>query len=100
MIRTDSNGLPIWACVGQKRLAHIERVSSLLRAWGAAMRLPADEANAWLDAGAWHDALRDAPEDELRKITGDETSPGGLLHGPAAGRAASSSCACSYRFAP
>jgi len=84
MIRTDANGLPVWACVGQKRLAHIERVSSLLRAWGAAMRLPADEARAWLDAGAWHDALRDSPEDELREITGDTTSPGGLLHGPAA----------------
>ncbi|HLE55858.1 MAG TPA: hypothetical protein VJB15_02120, partial [Rhodothermia bacterium] len=84
MIRTDANGLPIWACVGQKRMGHIERVCSLLRAWGAAMRLPAEEARAWLDAGAWHDALRDSPEDELREITGDTTSPGGLLHGPAA----------------
>ena len=52
MIRTDSNGLPEWACISKKRLAHIERVTSLLRAWGAAMRLDAKEANAWIDAGA------------------------------------------------
>ena len=30
------------------------------------MRLTADEANAWIDAGTWHDALRDAPIAELR----------------------------------
>ncbi|MDO8500350.1 MAG: hypothetical protein Q7S20_00730 [Gemmatimonadaceae bacterium] len=84
MIRTDSNGLPLWACVGNKRLAHIERATSLLRAWGAAMRLSADEANAWIDAGSWHDSLRDAPEDRLRQITGDYETPAALLHGPAA----------------
>jgi len=84
MIKTDSNGLPVWACVGGKRLAHIERVTSLLRAWSAAMRLDRDEANGWIDAGAWHDALRDAPEKRLREITGDDTTPEGLLHGPAA----------------
>jgi 2-amino-4-hydroxy-6-hydroxymethyldihydropteridine diphosphokinase len=84
MIKIDKNGLPEWACVKKKRLEHIERVTSLLRAWSAAMRLDADEANAWIDAGAWHDALRDAPEDELRKITGDNETPEALLHGPAA----------------
>lgn len=80
----EKTGLPVWANVGEKRLAHIERVTSLLRAWGAAMRLPADEANAWIDAGMWHDSLRDAPEEELRRITGDNASIEGLLHGPAA----------------
>ena len=84
MIKTDSDGLPLWANVGKKRLAHIERVTSLLRAWGAAMRLDPAEAQAWIDAGAWHDSLRDAEEDELREITGDTTTPEGLLHGPAA----------------
>jgi len=79
-----ANGLPKWADVGEKRLAHIQRVTSLLRAWGAAMRLSPEEANAWIDAGTWHDALRDAPEKELRAITGDRGSPEGLLHGPAA----------------
>jgi len=84
MIRTDSKGLPLWACVGSRRLAHIERVTSLLRAWSAAMRLDADEANAWIDAGAWHDSLRDAPEELLRSITNDDETPEQLLHGPAA----------------
>ncbi|MEO8575809.1 MAG: HD domain-containing protein [Gemmatimonadales bacterium] len=84
MIKTDKNGLPSWACVGNKRLAHIERVTSLLRAWSAAMRLGADEANAWIDAGIWHDSLRDAPDDMLRQITGDQETPVALLHGPAA----------------
>lgn len=84
MIKTDANGLPLWAAVGGKRLAHIERVTSLLRAWAAAMRLDADEAKAWIDAGAWHDALRDAPEKRLRAITGDKETPEALLHGPAA----------------
>lgn len=84
MIKTDANGLPAWACVGNKRLAHIERVTSLLRAWSAAMRLSAKEANAWIDAGIWHDALRDAPDERLREITGDRETPAALLHGPAA----------------
>jgi HD superfamily phosphohydrolase YqeK len=84
MIKTDSNGLPKWACVGKKRLAHIERVTSLLRAWAAAMRLSPDEAGAWIDAGSWHDSLRDAPDEELRELTGDQATPAELLHGPAA----------------
>jgi 2-amino-4-hydroxy-6-hydroxymethyldihydropteridine diphosphokinase len=83
MMKTDANGMPTWACVSKKRLEHIGRVTSLLRAWAAAMRLSAEEANAWTDAGVWHDALRDAPEALLRKITGDTTTPADLLHGPA-----------------
>ncbi|MBA3645526.1 MAG: hypothetical protein H0W63_05055 [Gemmatimonadaceae bacterium] len=84
LIDPAGTGLPSWAQVGEKRLAHIGRVTSLLRAWATAMRMSPDEANAWIDAGSWHDALRDAPEDQLREITGDRTSPYGLLHGPAA----------------
>src|SRR5438034_11665300 len=83
MVQLQTSGLPSWAQVTERRLAHIQRVTSLLRAWGAAMRIPAEEANAWIDAGTWHDALRDAPIPELRAITGDRTSPDGLLHGPA-----------------
>src|SRR5258706_7348543 len=83
MVQLQASGLRVRAEVSERRLAHIARVTSLLRAWGAAMRLTADEANAWIDAGSWHDALRDAPLAELRDITGDRTSPDGLLHGPA-----------------
>ena len=76
--------LPEWAQVGEKRRAHIGRVTALLSAWSAGMRLDAAKANEWIDAGRLHDCLREAPEDELRRITGDTTSPVGLLHGPAA----------------
>ena len=61
MIQLKGSGLPAWSQVSDRRLAHIQRVTSLLRAWGAAMRVSADEANTWIDAGTWHDALRDAP---------------------------------------
>jgi len=83
MVQLQASRLPTWAQVSERRFAHIQRVTSLLRAWGAAMRIPAEEANAWIDAGTWHDALRDAPLAELREITGDYTSPDGLIHGPA-----------------
>ena len=36
------------------------------------------------DAGLLHDALRDAPDAQLRELSGDATSPVELLHGPAA----------------
>ena len=76
--------LPDWARVGDKRAEHIQRVTALLNAWAAAMRLPPAEVRAFIDAGVLHDALRDATEAELREITGDMESPLGLLHGPAA----------------
>ncbi|MDQ6736258.1 MAG: hypothetical protein M3Z30_00990 [Gemmatimonadota bacterium] len=75
---------PRWACVSDKRAEHIQRVTALLNAWAAAMRLPPAEARSFVEAGVLHDALRDAPEKELRRITGDDRSPAGLLHGPAA----------------
>ena len=78
--------LPEWACVSAKRAEHIQRVTALLNSWAAAMRLPPGEARAFVDAGVLHDALRDATEADLRKITGDTKSPLGLLHGPAAAR--------------
>jgi HD superfamily phosphohydrolase YqeK len=83
-MKTDSNGMPSWAVVGEKRLDHIARVTSLLRAWAASMRLSNEETIAWTDAGVWHDSLRDASEEKLRKITGDMDMPAALLHGPAA----------------
>jgi 2-amino-4-hydroxy-6-hydroxymethyldihydropteridine diphosphokinase len=76
--------LPPWAVVGEKRRAHIERVTGLLDEWAAKMRLAAAEAQAWHDAGCWHDALRDATEAELRSLVKDPSLPPGVLHGPAA----------------
>ncbi|HEV8410295.1 MAG TPA: hypothetical protein VGQ30_07290 [Gemmatimonadaceae bacterium] len=79
--------LPEWAQVGEKRLAHIARVTALLDRWAEEMSLAADEKLAWHDAGRLHDALRDASETELRaqlKGTSFAESPYGVLHGPAA----------------
>jgi 2-amino-4-hydroxy-6-hydroxymethyldihydropteridine diphosphokinase len=75
--------LPPWAKVTEKRRAHIARVTALLDEWSAALGLPADERKAWHDVGVLHDALRDADEDELRRLTGDPQRPLPTLHGPA-----------------
>lgn len=82
---TERVMLPPWACVSEKRIAHIQRVTNLLDAWSVRLELDADAARAWHDAGRLHDALRDAPESELRRLAGDP--PGyavEMLHGPAA----------------
>lgn len=75
--------LPPWAQVTDKRRAHIARVTALLDQWAESLALPPDEARAWHDVGVLHDALRDAPEDELRRLTGDTDRPMHILHGPA-----------------
>jgi len=82
---TTRVGLPSWACVTERRVAHITRVTDLLDHWAASLALPPAEARAWHDAGRFHDALRDAPESELRRLAGtmsDYTVE--MLHGPAA----------------
>jgi 2-amino-4-hydroxy-6-hydroxymethyldihydropteridine diphosphokinase len=84
MSAADSIDLPPWAVAGEKRRAHIARVTALLAAWAETMRLPVAERDAWRDAGRWHDALRDASEAELRAMTGDSDMPAAVLHGPAA----------------
>ena len=76
--------LPAWSVITAKRLAHIERVTTLLEAWASALALSASETTAWRDAGRWHDALRDASGPELRQLTGQADGPVEVLHGPAA----------------
>lgn len=76
--------LPSWAEVGEKRRAHIARVTALLDRWAVQLRLGVDEAQAWHDAGRWHDALRDASPDALRALADDADRPVETLHGPAA----------------
>jgi 2-amino-4-hydroxy-6-hydroxymethyldihydropteridine diphosphokinase len=70
--------------VSPLRAAHVERVVALLRGWSVTLRLPADEARRWLRAGWLHDALRDAPEAEMRRWAPDIQGPVELRHGPAA----------------
>lgn len=78
--------LPTWARVSPRRAAHIARVTELLEQWSDAMSVDVETASSWRDAGRWHDALRDAPEAELRALLGDDATPAPLLHGPAAAK--------------
>ena len=76
--------LPAWACVSEKRRAHIERVTALLDRWASELRVSEREARDWRDAGLLHDALRDAPEDRLRALVPRPDFITEMLHGPAA----------------
>lgn len=76
--------LPSWAQVAPKRRDHIIRVTTLLIQWADAMRVDAEERRAWIDAGRFHDALKDAPVAELQRLAGDDFHEPELLHGPAA----------------
>jgi 2-amino-4-hydroxy-6-hydroxymethyldihydropteridine diphosphokinase len=58
-------------------------VTALLADWADAMGLAAAEKQCWVDAGRYHDALRDAPVDELRALAGSGLEEVELLHGPA-----------------
>jgi len=76
--------LPPWAIASEKRREHIARVMALIDHWAAAMRVAPAERDAWRDAARWHDALRDAPAEILRDLTGEMRPDAGVLHGPAA----------------
>lgn len=78
--------LPPWARVSDRRRAHIARVTALLDGWSEALHLTDAERQLWHDAGRWHDALRDAPLEELRLAVPDPSLPDSVLHGPAAAR--------------
>jgi HD superfamily phosphohydrolase YqeK len=84
MSAADLIDLPAWSRVTDKRRAHIARVTVLLDQWASELRVPPDEAQMWHDAGLLHDALRDAPEWELRELVPDESLPLQIVHGPAA----------------
>ncbi len=76
--------LPAWARVSDRRREHIARVTALLETWARAMGVPPDESRAWRDAGRLHDALRDAPDEELLALTPGLELPMEMRHGPAA----------------
>lgn len=75
--------IPEWAQVSDRRREHIDRVLRMLIEWAKAMNVDAAEASAWFAAAVLHDALRDAPESELRELAGDYERDAELLHGPA-----------------
>lgn len=65
------------------RREHIERVAELAGRWALEMGVPESERRRWLRAVWLHDALRDAPEEELRRWAPDAPGPVELRHGPA-----------------
>lgn len=83
MTQRAEGGLPAWAEVSPKRLAHIERVATLTEGWAARMRVSAAERGRWLRAVWLHDALRDAGPETLDRWAPDTTGPCELRHGPA-----------------
>lgn len=76
--------LPAWARVSGTRRAHIRRVAALLDTWADRVEAGAEERARWLRAAALHDALKDAPAEELRDLVPDFHGPDALRHGPAA----------------
>jgi len=80
--------LPPWAQVSPRRIAHIGRVVALVEEWAVARRVGAGERDRWRRAALLHDALRDAPEEVLRRWAPDAQWPAKTRHGPAAAAAA------------
>jgi 2-amino-4-hydroxy-6-hydroxymethyldihydropteridine diphosphokinase len=74
---------PSWTQASDRRRAHIERVVSLLMQWADALDIPKGERETWHSAGLLHDALRDAPDRQLREMAKDPAREPELLHGPA-----------------
>jgi HD superfamily phosphohydrolase YqeK len=81
-----SGRLPPWSHAGESRFAHMQRVSTLLGEWADQLDLAPHDRIRWRAAGYLHDALREAPPEELRPLVPDPLKDlaGKLLHGPAA----------------
>jgi len=75
--------LPEWASVSPARIQHIQRVAELAARWAEQMGVPHSERNRWLRAVWLHDALRDAPPEELARWAATTPGPPALWHGPA-----------------
>lgn len=76
--------LPDWAEVTPERVAHIERVATLVSSWAERMGVHDSERNRWLKAVWLHDALRDASRETLGEWAASSSGPNELWHGPAA----------------
>jgi HD superfamily phosphohydrolase YqeK len=61
----------------------VQRVAELVAGWAEAMGVPDSERNRWLRAVWLHDALRDAPPEELDRWAPSTPGPPELRHGPA-----------------
>ncbi len=75
--------LPSWSCLSGPRREHAERVTALIGEWNLALAVPEAEQIRRRAAGMLHDALKDVPPDDLRRLVPGEW-PDALLHAPAA----------------
>src|ERR1051325_11389330 len=75
--------LPAWAMISPARLQHVQRVAELVSTWAARMGVPDRERDRWLKAVWQHDALREAPPEELTRWAPSTPGPVELRHGPA-----------------
>lgn len=84
--RAAKGKLPDWAQVSRGRYRHMERVAGLLEEWARAAGLSKSDRRRWIALGFLHDAVKNAPEAELRKLVPKKLQdlPGSILHGPAA----------------
>lgn len=81
--------LPSWAVVSDRRVEHIAGVVAVLETWAGAMGVAGEEADRWRRAALYHDALRDADADVLRRYGPMPAGwPRPVWHGPAAANAA------------
>jgi HD superfamily phosphohydrolase YqeK len=78
------NDLPPWAQVTPQRREHIERVAALVAKWADQMRTPTAERRRWIRAAYLHDALKDAPDEDLAPYAPIGWRHPQLFHGPAA----------------
>ena len=86
VVRAAAQGeLPPWARVSERRRGHIARVAALMGEWADGLGLAPEDKERWLAAAWLHDALREAPPEELRYYVPESLRelPGKLLHGPA-----------------
>ncbi len=86
VVRAAARGeLPAWAGMGTERRAHVSRVVELMDRWARALGLSEEDRVRWCAAAWLHDALREAPPEELVPVVPAELRdlPPLLLHGPA-----------------
>jgi len=86
ILRAASQGtLPKWARVDKKRYDHMTRVADLMGRWAKALGKDESQQLRWRATGYLHDALKNAPNRELRIMVPERFSrlPGPVLHGPA-----------------
>jgi HD superfamily phosphohydrolase YqeK len=86
VLRAAEGDLPDWTVAGERRRAHMTRVSDLMSVWADGLGLDEGDRVRWRAVGYLHDALRDEDVEVLRGRVPPELRhlPGPLLHGPAA----------------